>query len=100
MQRSPWPLYIICLKHLYPETWFDALFAWMKQKYPETEIKAGVCPKDIAGGGSAVLPPAIGARGAVPHVPNAIHCIDGMIIEDTGTIRGLQWIALPMMPID
>ena len=47
-----------------------------------------------------VLPQAIAARGATPPAQNrAILCIDGMIIDENGSVRGCQWIALPPMPV-
>lgn len=110
LSQSPWPLYIKCLRQSMPVTWFEVLSAWMQQEklgkleasavksYPLRPDKAGVLPEAIAGEGSCVLPEAIAARGAMPpEKAKIIRCIDGMIIEENGDIRGLQWIALPMM---
>ena len=78
LSRSPWPLYVQCLMRLMPDTWFDTLENWL-------------CAQGLAHDehGSET-------HGHTEH-SRAIHCVDGMIILDTGEIRGLQWIALPMM---
>lgn len=112
LSRSPWPLYIECLKRLKPDFWFEELAEWMRHEklgecisdeYADNALSAaqvGVLPAAIADEGSRVLPQAIAARGAMPPVQKKhIRCIDGMILDNSGDVRGLQWIALPMMPV-
>ncbi len=96
LSRSPWPLYISCLQKRLPDAWFERLSQWMEQQGLGTVIEGDVLPQAIGAGGSDVLPQAIGAGGTAPH-KRIIKCIDGMNIFESGEIRGLQWIALPMM---
>ena len=113
LSRSPWALYIPCLRHALGDAWFDRLSAWMAEHHLGQEgtdenpawfgdLVGSAYPADpdSAAGGAAYE---IAARGAMPPEPQktrCIQCIDGMKIYDSGAVVGLQWIALPMMPVE
>ncbi len=105
LSRSPWGLYVRCLKRCRPECWFRDLSEWMMSEGlgHEDVFEGVVLPEAIDAGGSRVLPEAKAAWGAVPtenKKQRKIICIDGMIIEESGEVRGLQWISLPMMMVN
>ena len=78
LSRSPWGLYVRALQQLMPDYWFEKLSEWMKSnqigEMMESELSNAKTRR--------------------------IKCIDGMIIDETGDVRGLQWIALPMMDVN
>ena len=74
LSRSPWPVYVSCLRRLYPD-WFARLGAWMRA-YPMLSEDAEV--PDSRDGRARLA------------------CVDGMVIFEDGEVRGLGWIALPM----
>ena len=76
LSRSPWPLYIACARRVNPDGWFDALANAM-----------------IANKSAEIISSASSDSDASIRV---IRCIDNMQIDETGNIRGLAWIALPM----
>ena len=81
LSRSPWPLYVQCLMRLMPQTWFQTLGNWLCTQGLVSDERGSENRE----------------ASAYTEHPHAIHCVDGMIILNTGEIRGLQWIALPMM---
>ena len=76
LSRSPWPVYVSCLRRLYTD-WFARLGAWMRA-YPMLSEDAEV--PDSRDGRARLT------------------CVDEMVIFEDGEVRGLGWIALPMPP--
>lgn len=88
LARSPWPLYIQCLMQLMPESWFHTLGNWL--------FEQGLANYETYNNDQEVST-LFDAPTTVSKSNRLIACIDGMLILPNGEIRGLQWIALPMM---
>lgn len=124
LSRSPWVLYVHCVRRVYAEDWFDRLSSWAlgcgildheETVVAESGAYLGVSPD--SGAGVAAYGGAIAAQGASPCAEERIMMssswteesetspcaeerilvmIDGMRISSLGYVMGTQWIALPM----
>ena len=108
--RSPWPLYVACLRRVRPGDWFLWLKDWLVGHslclaeggaYEGASLHSdagaaylGDSPKSAAGGAAYDGVSQHSRAGA--SAPDHILCIDQMEILPTGEIKGLNWIALPM----
>lgn len=93
LSRSPWVLYIGCMRQRYPATWFELISEWLVGQGLAQIKERSVCPSGIATPRRDVATNASLAQGASHRY---LHCIDEMKIYETGEIEGIQWISLPM----
>ena len=95
LSRAPWPMAVACYQRRNPAGWFDDLAVRMAAENTG-KLEGGAYPQDSAAGGAAYsVQPNSGAGDASP-APRIIRCPDGMIIAESGEVKGLSWIALPI----
>ena len=97
LSRSPWPLYVACLRRVRPDDWFLWLKDWLTGHSLCAVTRGaylGDSPNSAAGGEAYDGASHHSLAGAT--APETIQCIDNMQISSDGTITGLNWIALPL----
>lgn len=85
-----WPLFVKSLCHILPDHWFAYLSRWMLEsglanlESAEKNVPYGTQKK-------------VGVETECRRERlRYLRCIDGMLIYETGAVRNIQWIALPM----
>ena len=100
-----WTAYILAARRLFPQTWFDKLERWSRQKNLLAQPRGGVAGENASpaeGVASYDGVAGIDAKGdtSPSHQIKTLVYIDNMRVLSRGETHAANWIALPLPSLD